>query len=130
MDSDQSYREDSRLWRTLTVLVGSIPSLLEGESLDLELDSGEIHLTILDESDVVEVSQEIHGLPESVNVYEPYRIELAAFVKETYRAVSEWHETAGVNDSERPVADWYQDLTDAIDTAEAAMTGAGIKLPS
>jgi hypothetical protein len=128
-DSEQSYREDSRLWRTLTDLVRGIPALLHGDRVSLELDAGEIHLTPVDGQAAIEVDQEIHGLPESVDVYEPHRIELAAFMQETYRAVRAWHEAAAVTDPAQPVAEWYRDLSDALDAAEAAMEQADIDIP-
>lgn len=128
-ESDQSYREDSRLWQTLTELVRGIPALMNGDPVSLELDAGEIHLTPVEDQAAVEVNQEIHGLPESVKVYESQRIEMAAFMKETYRAVRAWHEAADVTEQARPVAKWYRDLSDGLDAAETTMKQAGIDIP-
>jgi len=128
-ESEQSYREDSRLWQTLTDLVRGVPALLHGDGVSLEVDAGEIHLTPVDDQAAIEVEQEIHGLPESVDVYEPHRIGVAAFMQETYRAVRAWHEAADVTDPARPVAEWYRDLSDALDAAEAAMEQEGIEVP-
>ncbi|PSP84656.1 hypothetical protein BRC96_04215 [Halobacteriales archaeon QS_6_64_34] len=128
-ESEKPYHEDSFLGRTLAQIVRSVPTVLSGGSVHLELDATEIHISRVDSAEGVEIQQKIPDIPEENQPYEPIRIGTDAYATEIYRSVDEWRTIADRTYPALSESEWYRDLSNALDAAQAAMEQEDIEVP-
>jgi len=127
-ESEKPYIEDSFLGYHLSKLLGETGELLNGNPIELDLDTSTLRFELNDELDAVEIHVDIHGVPDEVRNTEPDLIDKEAFVREIYQTGNSWFENAKEVNPELMDVGWFQDLERSLREAKQAIENTGISI--